>query len=89
MAKWEPFIRRVNLPVIMLKVTWKTLTQYGTDTFNTYYYIGRLPYKYHEQLCERFEKVFVGLHQKKFKEQSVIRIDIVVFTLFTGITIKK
>ncbi len=71
MANWEPFIRRVNLPVIMLKVTWKTLTQYGTDTFNTYYYIGRLPYKYHEQLCERFVKVFVGLHQKKFKEQHL------------------
>ena len=72
MTKWEPFIRRVNLPFVMLKVTWKTQFRNGvTDTFNTYYYIGRLPYKYHKQLCERFEKVFVGLRQETFKEKRL------------------
>ena len=71
MTKWEPFYRRNSLPIVMLKVIWKTQMQYGTDTFNTYYYIGRLPYKYHEQLCERFEKGFVDLRQETFKEKHL------------------
>lgn len=71
MTKWEPFYRRKSLPFFMLKVVWKTRTQYGTDTFNTFHYIGKLPYEYHEQLCERFEKVFVGLRQEAFREKHL------------------
>lgn len=71
MTEWIEFFNRNELPFVMLKVTWKIRFQKMSDTFITYHFIGRLPPKYHSELCKRFEEVFVDYRQKTFKNEGV------------------
>lgn len=71
MIDWKGFGYRNELPFVTLKVTWKVRFREMSDTFITYHFIGRLPPKYHSELCKRFEEVFVVYRQKTFKKEGV------------------